>query len=70
MADNKVLKEIAGIKVITLEETAEMLGVTILTCKRYFISEKLKAQKIGGRWYTTEENIQDFVTGKYGVYKK
>ena len=47
----------------TMQEIAELLGVTTRTITTYLQQGRIVAQKIGGRWHFTEENIKDFLQG-------
>lgn len=55
------MKQILGVKLYTIEEVAEMLGVQTQTASKYISQERLKAQVIGGRKYISEENLKDFL---------
>ena len=46
-----------------LKETANILGVTTRTVMSYIYSDKLKAQKIGGKWKVSKENLEKFCNG-------
>ena len=52
-----------GLKVYNARETAEMLGTQVVTIRSYIKSGKIKAQKIGGKWYIASPNIQASVKG-------
>ena len=51
------------IKLYTIEETAEMLGITTRTLQTYIKKGLIKAKKIGRRWRFTEQNINAYVYG-------
>jgi len=57
------MKEIAGIKVYTVKETAELLQVTAQTVRKYVKAKKLIGQRIGRPYYISEQSIQNFLTG-------
>lgn len=57
------MKEIAGIKVYTVKETAELLQVTAQTVRKYIKAKKLIGQRIGRPYYISEQSIQNFLTG-------
>ncbi len=57
-------KELLGTTVYTVKELAELFEVTIRTVQIYIKDGKLKGQKIGGKWYFTEETLQAFVRGE------
>lgn len=47
---------------LTIEETANRLGVSQKTIRRYINNGKVSAQKVGGIWRIFEESIQDYVS--------
>ena len=55
--------EIMGFTLYSIKELSEILDVTVVTLRKYFRSGKMKAQKIGGKWYVTEENVKKFLGG-------
>lgn len=52
------------IKVYTLKEVSELLKTSERTLLTYIKAGKLDANKIGGKWIVTHENLQAFITGK------
>ena len=46
-----------------LKETAGILGVTTRTVLNYIYEDKLKGQKIGGKWKISKENLEKFCNG-------
>ena len=46
-----------------LKETANILGVTPRTVMNYIYAGNLKAQKIGGKWKVSKENLEKFCNG-------
>jgi excisionase family DNA binding protein len=46
-----------------LKETASILGVTTRTVLNYIYEDKLKGQKIGGKWKISKENLEKFCNG-------
>jgi len=58
------MKKIAGIEVFTLEEIAEQADVTIESMRKYVKDGKLRAQKIGGQYYTTRDAVKDFIENR------
>lgn len=57
-------KMILGETMYTMQEVAEMLGVTTRTMITYRQNNRIKGQKIGGRWYFTEDNLKAFLQGR------
>ena len=51
------------IKLYTIEETAEMLGITTRTLQTYIKKGLIRAKKIGKRWRFTEQSINAYVYG-------
>ena len=52
---------ILDVKLYTLEETAELLGVTKGTITKYIHSGRMISTTIGGRKYLSEDNIKTFL---------
>ena len=46
---------------LTVEATAEILEVHTRTVRRYIKEKKLKAQKVGGRWKISLEQLREFM---------
>jgi len=57
--------EVANIKLYSVQELSQDLKVTSLSVRTYIRDGKLKARKIGGRWYVAEENLLNFLKGEY-----
>lgn len=57
------MRTILGMTVYTAKETAELLHVSERTIRTYIKRGTLKAQKIGGDWAISEENIKAFLNG-------
>jgi len=49
------------IKVYSIKQVGKILNVTERTLLSYIKDGKLKAQKIGGKWVITEENLRKFI---------
>jgi excisionase family DNA binding protein len=47
-------------KTYTVDEVAKKLEVSVKTIRRYIYSGKLAANKIGGSWKISEEQIEDY----------
>lgn len=52
---------ILGIEIHTLQEVADMLGVTTASLRKYVKEGKLTTTTIGGRKYITEESIKKYI---------
>ena len=57
-------KEVLGEKLYTVEEVAEMIGVTKRTMTTYIQQGRLQGQKLAKRWYFSADNIKAFLQGK------
>lgn len=53
-----------AIKLYTLTELEDTLGVTHRTLLTYVNTGKLKAVKIGGKWKVSEANLTRFINGE------
>ena len=58
------MKVVLGIKLYSLKEVGERLGVQTQSVQRYVSQGRLKAQVIGGSKYVSEENLKNFLLGK------
>lgn len=47
----------------SMQEVAKLLGVITRTITAYLQQMRIVAQKIGGRWHFTEDNIKGFLQG-------
>lgn len=54
-------KVILGVKLYSMQETGELLGVTRPTITKYMREGRIIATKIGGKKYFTEENLRAFI---------
>ncbi|HUS49269.1 MAG TPA: helix-turn-helix domain-containing protein [Candidatus Paceibacterota bacterium] len=59
--------EVSGIKLYSVGEVAEMLKSTKPTMRGYFREGKLMGRKISGKWYITEDNLKNYLSGDYPV---
>lgn len=50
-------------KLYTLQEVADILGVSTRTLHDYIKNGRIKAQKIGGSWKVSANNLQRFIDG-------
>lgn len=55
------MKEVLGIKLYTLAEVGDLLGVQRQTASKYIQQGKLKSRVIGGIKYVSEENLKEFL---------
>ena len=54
----------SGLKLYNLLQIASILGVSYRTLLNYVQAKKLVCRKIGGRWYCTDENLKQFLSGE------
>lgn len=45
----------------TLQELGEKFNTTTVTLRAYIRDGKLRANKVGGRWYVTERAVAEFL---------
>ncbi len=57
------MREIEGIKLFTVTEAADTLGITPQTVRAYIKQGKLKGQRIGRPILITENSIKQFLNG-------
>ena len=60
---SSTMREIEGIRVFTIAETAETLGITPQTVRAYVKQGKLKGQRVGRPILITENSIKRFLNG-------
>ncbi len=54
--------KIAGIKMYTAKEISEILGVHVVTARKYMAEGRIKAKKIGGnRYLVAEAHLREFL---------
>lgn len=52
--------EFGDTKFYTLDEIAKAFNVTKITIRSYLKEGKLRGEKMGKRWYVSEESIKEF----------
>lgn len=57
------MKEVLGVKLYTVKEVAEHLGVSPRSTQQYVLDKKMKAVKIGRSWFISEDNLKEFMNG-------
>lgn len=55
------MKEVLGIKLYTLKEVGELLGVQTQTVSKYVSEGKIKSRIIGGAKYVSEDGLKNFL---------
>jgi excisionase family DNA binding protein len=68
--EEKKMIEIGKVKVFTIEEIAKKFGISTATVRRYLKSGKLSGQRMGVRWYVSENAINEFFLRSYVKPKK
>ncbi|OGF97673.1 MAG: hypothetical protein A2Z06_01310 [Candidatus Glassbacteria bacterium RBG_16_58_8] len=58
------MKVIKGIKVYEVEDLSKILGLTEVAIRRYIRAGRIPGQKIGKRWYVSDENLKAFINPK------
>lgn len=61
-------RKIRGISFFTTDQLVDILGLSMLTVRKYLKKEKIKAVKVGQRWYISSRNLDKFLSG--GVDEK
>jgi len=56
-------KKIRKISFFTTDQLTDILGLSMLTVRRYLRQGKIKAVKIGQRWYISNKNLDKFLNG-------
>ena len=54
---------ILDVKLYSIKEVSQLLGVTYQTTQKYISDNKIEAQIIGGRKYVSEEKLKSFLLG-------
>ena len=52
------------VELLKVEDIAKSLGIHLETIRRYIRRDKLKARKIGRRYYVSKDMFKEFVNGK------
>ena len=52
--------QIGDIRLYSLQELSEKLGVTKVTLRTYLKNGKMKGQKMGTTWYVSEESLREY----------
>jgi hypothetical protein len=61
-----MVKQIGDIKIYSVEDLHQALGVNARTIRDWFNKRRLIGQKVGIEWYITEENLRRFLNGDRG----
>ena len=59
------MKEVLGIRLYTIAEVGQLLGVQRPTASKYIQQGRLKSTLIGGEKYVSEQNLKEFLLTPY-----
>ena len=59
--DNQLGTVIAGVKLYSVREIAQLVGVTPQTIRRYIKDGRLKCRRIGRNLFSSETDLKNFV---------
>ena len=57
-------RKIRGISFFTTDQLVDILGLSMLTVRKYLKEEKIRAVKVGQRWYISSRNLDKFLSGE------
>jgi len=58
------MKQVGDLKLFSVRDLSELLGVSEKTIQQYLKEGKLKGRKFALRWYVTEEDMKDYFSQK------
>jgi len=56
-------RKIRGISFFTTDQLVDILDLSILTVRKYLKEDKIRAVKVGQRWYISSRNLDKFLSG-------
>lgn len=62
----EMMKQIGDIKLYSVKDLHESLGMNAITIRDWFKKGRLKGVKIGIEWHITEENLRKFLSAEEG----
>lgn len=65
-----MVKQIGDIKLYSVKDLHDALGVNERTIRDWFNKGRLKGRKIGTEWHITDENLKRFLNADEGGDKK
>jgi excisionase family DNA binding protein len=60
-------KQIGNLTLYDLEELSVLLNITVFSLREYIKRGKLKAQKMGKRYFITQESLNEYFTNNEQV---
>jgi len=57
-------RKIRRISFFTTDQLSDILGLSMLTVRRYLRRGRIKAVKVGQRWYISNKNLDRFLSGE------
>jgi len=57
------MKQFGDIKLYDVQEIARIFDMTPQSIRKFFKTGRIKARKVGTRWYVTEEAMREFLLG-------
>jgi excisionase family DNA binding protein len=60
-------KQIGNLTLYDLEELSVLLNITVFSLREYIKKGKLKAQKMGKRYFITQESLNEYFTNNEQV---
>jgi len=57
-------RQVGDLKLYDIKELAEQLGVAQDTIRNYLKAGRLAGQKLGTRWYVSEDALRDYFNSK------
>jgi excisionase family DNA binding protein len=61
--------QIGNIRLYSLKELSENLGVTKVTLRSYLRKGKIAGRKMGTNWYVTEESLREFFNAERRIIR-
>jgi excisionase family DNA binding protein len=61
--------QIGDIRLHSLKELSEKLGVTKVTLRTYLREGKIKGRKMGITWYVTEESLREYFNAERRIIR-
>jgi len=57
------MKQIGDIKFYDVQEIAKIFDMTPQSIRKFLKEGRIKARKVGTRWYVTEEAVREYLLG-------